>query len=152
MFSKDLDSIDQKILDLLSENARMSYVDIGVEVGLSRVAVKTRIQSLENSGVIEHYVTIINPTKLGHTTSVFFDIEVVPAHMAKVISILKKNDTFTQVYQMSGASHLHVHAIVGSDEELADLLNEVVYKLPGLKNVMCDTILVRIKDVKGMRL
>ncbi|MDL2327620.1 Lrp/AsnC family transcriptional regulator [Ruminococcaceae bacterium OttesenSCG-928-A11] len=152
MFSKDLDAIDQKILELLSENARMSYVDIGEEVKLSRVAVKTRIQALENQGIIEKYVTIINPTKLAHTTSVFFDIEVAPASIGEVTDILKKNDAFTQVYQMSGSSHLHVHALIGSDEELAELLNEVVNKLPGLKNVSCDTILVRVKDIKGMRL
>lgn len=152
MFSKELDATDQKILDLLSENARMSYVDIGAEVELSRVAVKTRIQALENRGIIEKYVTVINPTKLSHTTSVFFDIEVEPAHLAEVVAILEQDDTFTQVYQMSGASKLHVHALVGGDEELKNLLNQVVYKLPGLKAMACDTILVRIKDIKGMRL
>ena len=40
MFLEGLDALDQKIVRLLIENARISYSDIGQEVGISRVAVK----------------------------------------------------------------------------------------------------------------
>ena len=46
MFLDGLDSLDQKIVQLLIKNARMSYSEIGQQVGISRVAVKMRIQSL----------------------------------------------------------------------------------------------------------
>ena len=58
MFLGNLDDTDQKIITLLTENARMSYSDIGVRVGLSRVAVKSRIQALEERGIIEEYTTL----------------------------------------------------------------------------------------------
>ena len=45
MFLEGLDALDQRIVQLLIENARMSYSDIGQAVGISRVAVKARIQS-----------------------------------------------------------------------------------------------------------
>ena len=61
MFLEGLDALDQQIVSLLIENARLSYSDIGEKVGLSRVAVKSRIQALEQRGVIEEYTTIINP-------------------------------------------------------------------------------------------
>ena len=47
MFLEGLDALDQRIVQLLIENARMSYSDIGQAVGISRVAVKARIQALE---------------------------------------------------------------------------------------------------------
>ena len=47
MFLEGLDALDQKIVQLLIENARLSYSDIGEKVGISRVAVKARIQALE---------------------------------------------------------------------------------------------------------
>ena len=53
MFLDGLDALDQKIVQLLIHNARMSYSDIGESVGISRVAVKARIQSLERRGIIE---------------------------------------------------------------------------------------------------
>ena len=55
MYLDGLDRIDQQIIDLLTHHARMSYVEIGQKVGLSRVAVKTRIQSMEEKGIIEEY-------------------------------------------------------------------------------------------------
>lgn len=64
MFLEGLDALDQKIVRLLIENARISYSDIGQEVGISRVAVKARIQALEQRGIIEEYTTIINPQKI----------------------------------------------------------------------------------------
>ena len=57
MFLDGLDALDQKIVQLLIHNARMSYSDIGESVGISRVAVKARIQSLERRGIIEEYTT-----------------------------------------------------------------------------------------------
>ena len=59
MFLEGLDELDQRIVRLLIENARMSYSDIGQQVGISRVAVKARIQALEQRGIIEEYTTII---------------------------------------------------------------------------------------------
>ena len=47
-----LDEKDNQIVNLLLENARMSYSDIGDVVGLTRVAVKNRIKALEEKGVI----------------------------------------------------------------------------------------------------
>ena len=64
MFLDGLDQLDQKIVELLIRNARMSYSDIGQEIGISRVAVKSRIQALEQKGIIEEYTTIINPQKI----------------------------------------------------------------------------------------
>ena len=59
MYLNALDELDQKIIQLLIENARISYSDIGKETGISRVAVKARIQALEKKGIIEEYTTII---------------------------------------------------------------------------------------------
>ena len=68
MFLNGLDQLDQKIVELLIGNARMSYSEIGDQVGISRVAVKSRIQALEERGIIEGYTTIVNPQKIsgGH--------------------------------------------------------------------------------------
>ena len=58
-----LDAYDNAILNLIKENARMSYSDIGKQVGLSRPAVKNRMDVLEEKGVIQGYQTIINSSK-----------------------------------------------------------------------------------------
>ena len=74
MFLEGLDALDQQIVSLLIENARLSYSDIGEKVGLSRVAVKSRIQALEQRGVIEEYTTIVNPQQISGAVSCYFEI------------------------------------------------------------------------------
>ncbi len=96
MFLSGLDVTDRKIVELLIQNARMSYSDIGEAVGLSRVAVKTRIRSLEERKIIEEYTTIINPQKINGAISCYFEIEMKPA-----IRFLEKiNYMFMQLLQI----------------------------------------------------
>ena len=90
MYLDGLDALDQKIIQLLIENARISYSDIGEKTGISRVAVKARIQALEKKGVIEEYTTIINPQKINGAVSCYFEIETKPGHLPQVTDILYK--------------------------------------------------------------
>lgn len=50
-----VDEIDERILRLLEDNSRMSYVDIGRTVGLSEGAVRNRVQALVSGGVIKRF-------------------------------------------------------------------------------------------------
>ena len=69
MFLDGLDQLDKKILQLLIQNARISYSEIGQKVGLSRVAVKMRVQAMEQKGIIEDYTTIVNPQRISGAVS-----------------------------------------------------------------------------------
>ena len=152
MYLNGLDELDQKIIQLLIENARISYSDIGEKTGISRVAVKARIQALEKKGVIEEYTTIINPQKISGAVSCYFEIEVKPDELMQVTDILYKNNIVTQIYRVTGKDKLHVHAVASSSDEMEDLLHNVIDTLPGIISCSCNIILSRIKDIKGLRL
>ena len=152
MYLDGLDELDQKIIRLLIENARISYSDIGEETGISRVAVKARIQALEKRGVIEEYTTIINPQKISGAVSCYFEIETTPEYLAQVTDIWYKNDTVSQIYRVTGRDRLHVHAVASSGDEMEYFLHNVIDTLPGIISCSCNMILSRIKDIKGLRL
>ena len=152
MFLEGLDELDQKIVRLLIGNARLSYSEIGQQVGISRVAVKARIQALEQRGVIEEYTTIINPQKISGAVSCYFELETQPDTFARVVQTLRENDTVTQIYRVTGKNKLHVHAVAASAEEMEALMREVIDPLPGVIDSSCNMILSRIKDIKGLRL
>lgn len=152
MFLHGLDELDQKIITLLIENARMTYSDIGQQTGISRVAVKARIKALEQRGIIEEYTTIINPQKISGAVSCYFEIETSPDTLSQVTALLNQNETITQIYRVTGKNKLHVHAVAASGEEMERLITEVIDPLPGVTSCSCNTILSRIKDIKGLRL
>ncbi len=152
MFLEGLDGLDRAIVELLIKNARMSYSEIGKRVGVSRVAVKMRIQALEQRGIIEEYTTIINPQKISGAVSCYFEIETAPDSLAQVTKLLQENDTITQIYRVTGKNKLHVHAVAASAGDMERLMAELIDPLPGVISCSCNIILTRIKDIKGLRL
>ena len=146
MFLDGLDELDQQIVKLLIRNARMSYSEIGQKIGISRVAVRSRVQALEQAGIIEEYTTVINPQKISGAISCYFEIETVPDTLPEVAALLE------QIYRVTGKSKLHVHAVASSSEEMEELMYGTMDKLPGVVECSCNMIFSRIKDIKGLRL
>jgi Lrp/AsnC family transcriptional regulator, regulator for asnA, asnC and gidA len=53
--SNELDSTDEKIIQLLQEDSRKSFVDIGAKIGLSESAVRRRVKNLMDRGLIKRF-------------------------------------------------------------------------------------------------
>lgn len=66
-----MDPIDEQILQLLTQNARLSYKEIGKQIPLSSPAVKERMLRLEERGIIEGFTTKINYKKLGKAVEAY---------------------------------------------------------------------------------
>ncbi|MGW5959490.1 Lrp/AsnC family transcriptional regulator [Methylorubrum thiocyanatum] len=60
-----LDRLDAKILNVLQSDPRQSAARVGDIVGLSQSAVSRRIQALVEAGVIENYLVVVSPKKVG---------------------------------------------------------------------------------------
>ena len=95
-----VDDIDERIMELLEEDARMTYVEIGKMVGLSEGAVRNRIQSLTSTGVIKKF-TIEKSTS--HGVSVVTMLAVDPStptyKVSKSVSMLEGVE---KVYEVTG--------------------------------------------------
>lgn len=152
MYLEGLDQLDRKILEALLDNARYSYSQIGERVGVSRVAVKARMDQLQQRGIIEGYTVVIDPQKLSGAVSCYLDIQTKPDALSQVQQVLAGCPEVTQIYRMTGDCRLHVHAVAAGQGELERFLRETVDPLPGLVSAQVNVILSRIKDIKGLRL
>ncbi|MBB5325391.1 DNA-binding Lrp family transcriptional regulator [Anoxybacillus tepidamans] len=148
----DIDEIDKKILSRLHENSRISYTDLGKEIGLSRVAVQARINNLIEKGVIEKFTTVINPTKIGIHVSAFFNVEVEPQYLEEVAEQLAKEHCVTSLYHMTGPSKLHMHGIFKDNHEMENFLTKKLYSMRGVVSVDCQILIKRYKSRMGMKL
>ena len=93
-----LDLIDRKILLELDKNCRQPEKHIAKAVGRSRESVKYRIQQLEKKGIIDGYLTTINPNKFGyHLFKIFLQVENIEEEREKLVDYLKSKE---QIYWM----------------------------------------------------
>src|SRR5690554_7980343 len=69
-----VDEVDQKIISLLKEDAKMSIKELSHRVGISKTPVYERIKKLERSGIIEKYVAVIDNRKLINGMYVFCSV------------------------------------------------------------------------------
>ena len=150
--SRMLNDTDRKILDILLEDGRISYTDLAKQIGLSRVAVQARINTLMEDGVIERFTAVINPEKVGLRVSAFFNINVEPKHLHEVAEKLTLHPAVKSLYHMTGPSTLHMHGVFNSMKEMETFLLETVYTTPGITGVESELLLKRYKSRMGMKL
>ena len=80
-----IDSLDKKILSILSKNARIPFKDVAAECGVSRAAIHQRVQHLIEGGVITGSGFDVNPKSLGYTTCTYVGITLERGNMYKSV-------------------------------------------------------------------
>lgn len=147
-----IDETDRMILQLLSENGRMSYVDIGKQLNLSRVSIRERVNQLMEAGIIEKFSVVINSEKVGKSVSAFFEVDCEPSSLVRVAETLANNPSVASCYQMTGPSTLHMHVLVEDFAKLESFINEELYSLDGITRVASHILLRRFKSRSGLKL
>jgi Lrp/AsnC family leucine-responsive transcriptional regulator len=75
----ELEATDRKILELLANDGRMSFTDLGKATGLSTSAVHQRVKRLESRGLITGYVATVDHAQLGLPLTAFISIRPIDA-------------------------------------------------------------------------
>jgi len=73
----NLSASDHKLLKALQENVTLSQIDLAERSGLSRTSVWRRVRELEDAGVIENRVALLNPKSLGLQIHVLLSVSMV---------------------------------------------------------------------------
>jgi len=100
-----LDAVDIKILRILQKDCTVSVAEIGREVGLSTTPCWRRIQKLEQEGVIDSRVALLNPKKVDAGVTVFVAIttsEHTVEWLETFHAVLREFPEIVDAYRMSG--------------------------------------------------
>ena len=144
-----LDKLDHAILDVIKDQARMSYSDIGEKVGLSRVAVRNRMDILEKNGIIRGYKTVIDETNAPEGNSFILDIEANPEEYQNVISVLAKDRFIRQIYSTTGECKLHCCGYAPNGRTLESHMNYLFKRTKGIRRLNWNMLITTIKDIDG---
>jgi Lrp/AsnC family transcriptional regulator len=110
-----LDEMDVKILRILQQDCTRSVADIGKEVGLSTTPCWRRIQKLEEAGVIQRRVAVLDPVQVNAGVTVFVSIKTDQHSLAWLETFHAAVVDFPEViefYRMSGDVDYLLHVVV----------------------------------------
>lgn len=128
-----LDAVDLKILDILQRDCTISVADIGKEVGLSTTPCWRRIQKLEQEGVIQSRVALLNPKKIDAGVTVFVAIttsEHTIEWLERFHAILREFSEIVEAYRMSGQVDYLLRIAVPDIESYDRFYKELISRIP----------------------
>ncbi|MFA5573512.1 MAG: Lrp/AsnC family transcriptional regulator [Brumimicrobium sp.] len=130
-----IDKVDEKILNVLKNNAKLSLKEISEKVELSKTPVYERIKKLENSGIIEKYVAIIDNRKLNDGMFVFCSVSLDVQKLKEINHFkeeIRKLPEVQECYLMGGANDFLLKVLVKNLEHYHQFSSG---KLAALENV-----------------
>ena len=143
-----LDEADNKIIRMLRENARLTYSEIGKATGISRVAVKHRIEQLEKNGVIKGYHADIDLRAMPKGIRFTLDIEAAPGYYSEVITTLAAGSMLHEIYGTSGKSHIHVIGVAPNSETLGKYANYLYRTTRGIRELNWQILVTTYKNTE----
>ena len=120
-----MDKIDLKIIELLQKNARFPLKHLAEEVFLSTPAVSSRIEKLQEAGIITGYTANINPIKLGYNIKAFINLEVSPKQKTDFYPFIKSCPNVLECNCVTGKYSMLIKVAYHTTEELDTFINEI---------------------------
>ena len=131
MTSYHIDKTDQKILSFLVNNARMPYLEIARECGVSGAAIHQRDKKMEANGIITGSRLIVKPSTLGLNVCAFISVTLSEASKyPEVVSALKKIPEIVECHFVTGKAALLVKLYCFDNDHLMEVLLDTIQNIP----------------------
>ena len=129
----DIDQLEEKILKLITKNARIAFLEVARECGVSGAAIHQRVQRLLNIGVITGSEFIINPQKLGYNTCAYIGIYLEKAaYHRQVVEAMRKIPEIVECHYTTGQYSLFIKIVTKTNKHLKYLIDEKIQAIDGV--------------------
>jgi len=149
-----IDDIDRSILKKLQENGRLSNVQLAAAVGLSESACLRRVKLLEENGIIDRYVMLINQVAIGKPHNVFVRVTLDGQQREKLTAFEAEVSRVAEVmecYLMAGDFDYLLRVITRDNADYVRVHNKLT-SLPGVMRVQSSFALKTVLENTEMPL
>ena len=142
-----IDSLDKKILEIISNNARIPFKDVAAKCGVSRAAIHQRVQRLIDMNVIVGSGYHVNPGSLGYNTTTYIGIKLEKGSMYNaVVQDFTKIPEIVECHYTTGPYTMLVKLYAKDNAHLMELLNNKVQQISGV--VSTETLISLTQSIK----
>jgi Lrp/AsnC family leucine-responsive transcriptional regulator len=120
-----LDATDLRLLNLLREDARLSFAELGRRLRLSPPAVAERMKRLEERGVVRAYRAEIDLAALGRGLNVYLRVVVQPKDYARFLKTMEALEEILECHHVTGQESFVLRAAVTAVPSLETLIQKL---------------------------
>lgn len=145
---QQLDKMDRQVLRLLQENSRMSSAELARQVNLSAPGLQKRLKKLEQNGIIDRYVTLINRQALGLDLLCFAQVSLThhqPECMNHFCDRVQGLTEVLECHHLVGEFDYLLKFVVVNHQHLEKLLREKISPIPGVDKIRTSIVLNEVK-------
>jgi Lrp/AsnC family transcriptional regulator, leucine-responsive regulatory protein len=146
--SRKLDAIDRKILTALQQDGRLSMADLADKVGLSPSPCARRVGLLEDAGIIERYVAVVNQRSVRLPVSVFVSIKLSSQREEALNAFAGAISQWPEVlecYLMTGPRDYLLRVVAEDLESYERFLKQKLTRLDGIASIESSFALEQVK-------
>jgi Lrp/AsnC family leucine-responsive transcriptional regulator len=137
----DFDAADLKILEMLQQNGRTPYAELGKAVGLAVSSVNERVRKLHERGVIESVYSALSPAAMGLDLLAFVFIGWTdPATEGPFLARVEAEPAIMECHHVTGTWNYLLKVRTRTTRDLEAFLNAVVKAVPGVQRT--ETLIV----------
>ena len=144
-----MEKLKNSLIKLLSDNARYSFKELSLMLGVDEITIKRAVEEMENEGVIVKYALIVNAEKLPEEkVEALIEIKVVPQKLKGFEAIADEICEFKEVkslYLMSGGFDLAVFVEGKSITDVSKIVSEKLAVIDGVLGLQTHFILKKYK-------
>lgn len=147
--SRSLDAIDQRILNELQRNGRLSIVELASRVHLTKTPCSERVKRLEKSGVIKSYGAIVDPSRvnMNHVTVVHVSlVQTSDNSLEQFNEAIKDLPEVQSCLMIAGQFDYMLKVRTRDIAHFRELLGEKIAKLPGVMQTHSYAVMETVKD------
>ena len=144
----DLDDIDRRLLLALQQDGRLTVAELAEKVGLSASPCHRRVRLLEERGVIERYVAVVNQRAVGLPVSVFVSIKLESQRedaLAKFARAIAPWPEIVECYLMTGPRDYLLRVVVADLAAYEKFLKTKLTRLSGVGSIESSFALEQVK-------
>lgn len=130
MANHNLDALDRKILNLVSQDARIPFLEVARACNVSGAAIHQRIQKLINIGVLKGSQFIIEPEKIGYETCAYIGLYLKdPENFDFVVEELKKIPEVVECHYTTGGFDMFIKIYALNNHHLLEIIHDKLQPL-----------------------
>ncbi|WP_372605241.1 Lrp/AsnC ligand binding domain-containing protein [Actibacterium sp.] len=145
----NLDRIDRAILGELARNGRISMIELGQKVGLSKTPVTARVRRLEAEGVITGYRAELSPRKLGLEHVAFLEVRLTDTReqaLQAFNAAVRQIPEFEECHMIAGGFDYLIKVRTRDIRDYRRVLSESVSRLPHVASTSTYVSMESVRD------